>query len=162
VPLDEKYNNAEHDVEVIIESENEEFLTYRKFKKDLSWIEKVLRAVIINLQRSFYFDDLTKILNDDEMTREEEQTLLSSKKFNQSELRKLRQYMESERRELTSQIQKVTEELGNLKDELNVSQNLVWTFDGICCFRIASLRGTLSLISCKTGRKRGTNKTLLS
>jgi hypothetical protein len=66
--------------------------------------------------------------------------------------------MESERRELTSQIQKVTEDLGNLKDELNVSQNLVWTFDGICCFRIASLRGTLSLISCKTGESEARTK----
>ncbi|XP_008192940.2 dynein regulatory complex protein 9 [Tribolium castaneum] len=118
VPLDEKYNNAEREIGVILHP-SEEFLNYRKFQKDLSWLENVLKSVIIDLQKSFYFDDFIKILNEDEMTRQEEQTLLTSKMFNLHEVKKLRTYLDLEKKELTRELQDVTEELGNFKDQLN-------------------------------------------
>ncbi|XP_044268417.1 dynein regulatory complex protein 9-like [Tribolium madens] len=118
VPLDEKYHNAEREIGVILHP-SEEFLNYRKFQKDLSWLENVLKSVIIDLQKSFYFDDFIKILNEDNLTRQEEHTLLTSKMFNLHEVKKLRTYLDLEKKELNRELQDVTEELGNFKDQLN-------------------------------------------
>lgn len=119
VPLDDKYKNAEHEIGVILHP-TEEFLSYRKFQKELSWMENVLQAIILDLQNTYYFDEFLKILNEENCTRQEEQTLSTSKKFNQEELKRLKTYLELERRELTREIQDVTKEMGNLKDQLNV------------------------------------------
>ncbi|XP_063922783.1 dynein regulatory complex protein 9-like isoform X2 [Zophobas morio] len=118
VPLTEKYSAVEFNVERHV-STDKKFLAFRKFSRDLTWLEQVFNIVVTNLENDFYFDDLEKILADDALTREEETTLLASKEFNQRELGKLRLYMESERKDMTRMIQDLTERLGNVKDELN-------------------------------------------
>ncbi|RZC37813.1 IQ domain-containing protein G-like [Asbolus verrucosus] len=118
VPSNEKYENMEYDLQTPVKSELPN-LAFKKLRRDISWIEKILLLTIANLRKSWNYESLLKILNDDRLMREEEYILLTAKKFNQTELHKLRLFEEAERDELVRNIQTITEELGNLKDELN-------------------------------------------
>lgn len=120
IPLDEKYKMTEHDIGTIL-NEDKNFLVCKKFKRDISWLEKVLTILLIDIQKTFYYEKLLTILNDVQYTKQEEETLLTSKEFNKREVQKLRYYIENERKELTRGVQVITEEMGNAKDELNVS-----------------------------------------
>lgn len=119
ISLQEQYSAPKYDMSLIL-YQNAETLNIRKFKKEVSWIEKLLETTVSNLKSMRNFDNLLRIMNEQETNQETENSILLSRKFNQNEISRLRQCIDLEKEAALKRIQQLTEKLGNFKDELNV------------------------------------------
>lgn len=149
ISLQEQYSAPKYDMDLILTNQNAEALNIRKFKKEVSWIEKLLEKTVSNLKSMNNFDDLLRIMNEQETNRETENSILLSRKFNQNEILRLRQCIYSEREAALKRVQQLTEKLGNFKDELNVMFLLIAFLNNYYFATACILRKSEHVIICK-------------